>query len=155
MSSYFPFCVPSNEYASKLLKILSTRVRTKAYQESLKQWIYWFKDAIAHPQLRFIIWMATRRCNLHCYYCVLPQEETCQKELETDEVKRIFSQIATDFDASKITVGITGGEPTLRPDLVEIVKYLVSLGFRKVAVDSNGVNYGKNLSLIKFVKEII
>lgn len=95
-----------------------------------------------------MVWVATRRCNLRCRYCVLPREQGSQPDLTTAEVKRIFAEIAQDFDASRIMVGITGGEATLRPDLVEIVAFLVSLGFRTVAVDSNGVRYGRHPDLI-------
>jgi radical SAM protein with 4Fe4S-binding SPASM domain len=79
---------------------------------------------------------------------VLPHELSRGKDLTTNEVKSIFSRIASDFDPLKIMVGITGGEATLRPDIVEIVRYLVKLGFRTVAVDSNGINYGKNPDLL-------
>lgn len=103
---------------------------------------------MTRPDLRFVIWMATRRCNLKCTYCVLPHEESPGKDLSTAEVKDVFEQIATDFDPAKIMVGITGGEATLRPDLVEIVAHLVGLGFRTVAVDSNGVNYGRKPDLM-------
>jgi len=141
-------CSPSPEYAAALPGLLATRVRTRAYRASLRQWRRGFLDAIAKPTLRFVIWMATRRCNLRCRYCVLPHEESPGADLSTDEVKRVFAEVAEDFDPRQIMVGITGGEATLRPDLVEIVGYLVRLGFRTVAVDSNGVNYGRRPDLL-------
>lgn len=107
-----------------------------------------------NPDLGLIAWEATRNCNLKCIHCCLPKSEwKMEKELTTSEVKRIFSEIAQDFDVSKISVGITGGEPTIREDLVEIVKFLVSLNFRSVSVDSNGYCYGKDLSLIDHLVE--
>ena len=141
-------CSPSPEFASRLPGLLATRVRTAAFRKSLKQWRDGFLDAMARPTLRFVFWMATRRCNLRCRYCVLPHEESLGADLAGDEVKRIFSEVAEDFDASKMMVGITGGECTLRPDLVDIVRHMVRLGFRTVAVDSNGINYGRDLTLI-------
>lgn len=141
-------CSPTSEYTEMLPEILDQRVRTPAYRQSLLEWRDGFVRALRKPDLRFVIWMATRRCNLKCRYCVLPHEESPGDDLSTDEVKRIFSEIARDFDAAKIMVGITGGEATLRPDLVEIVRTLVGLGFRTVAVDSNGINYGRRPELL-------
>lgn len=140
-------CSPSPEFAATLPTILSSRVRTPEFKKSLEQWRSGFLASCAKPDLRFIIFMATRRCNLRCTYCVLPYEESHGPDLTKAEIKRIFDEIATDFDASKIMVGITGGECTMRPDLVEIVRYLVKLGFRTVACDSNGIAYGRDPTL--------
>ncbi len=91
------------------------------------------------PDLTYLFWECTHRCNLMCGHCgsscgpsVRPPEE-----LETREVKRIFSEIAQDFDASRIFVSITGGEPLVREDLDEIVAHMVSLGMT-VCMVSNG-----------------
>ncbi len=148
MDGPIPPCSPTPEFAARLPTILRTRVRSQAFRRSLQQWRAGFLGNLAKPDLRFVIWMATRRCNLRCTYCVLPHEESPGADLPTDEVKRIFSEIAADFDASKIMVGITGGECTLRPDLVDIVGHMVKLGFRTVACDSNGVNYGRDPALL-------
>jgi radical SAM protein with 4Fe4S-binding SPASM domain len=139
---------PSPGFARSLPRLLSERVNSPAYRRSLGQWRGRFLRDLQAPHLRFVVWMATRRCNLRCRYCVLPHEQSPGPDLDTAEVKRIFAEIAEDFDASKIMVGITGGEATLRPDLVEIVAFLVGLGFRTVAVDSNGMRYGRDLSLL-------
>lgn len=56
--------------------------------------------------------------------------------------------MAEDFDASKLTVAITGGEATLRKDLAEIVKFVKDLGFKNVGVDSNGYCYSQDFGLI-------
>lgn len=141
-------CSPSPDFACRLPAVLRDRVRLKAYQRSLLEWRNGFVRAMERPELRFVIWMATRRCNLRCTYCVLPQEESPGADLTTAEVKRIFHEIAEDFDPARIMVGITGGEATLRPDLVEIVRSLVGLGFRTVAVDSNGLRYGRDPTLL-------
>ena len=148
-----PPCSPSPAYARVFKAILSARIGTPAFRESLRQWREGFLSALAKPTLRFVIWIATRRCNLRCRYCVLPSEKGLGPDLTTDEIKRVFAEMADDFDPARIMVGITGGEPTLRPDLVEIVKYLVGLGFRTVAVDSNGVNYGRYPELLERLVE--
>jgi radical SAM protein with 4Fe4S-binding SPASM domain len=143
-----PPCSPSPEFRTRLPELLDRRVTTPDFRASLAEWRDGFQAACAKPSLRFVIWMATRRCNLRCSYCVLPPEESRAPDLTTAEVRQIFSEMAEDFDASRIMVGITGGEATMRPDLVEIVRHMVGLGFKTVAVDSNGVNYGRHPELL-------
>lgn len=142
-----PPCAPSPAFAERLPRLLAARVRTDAFRLGLEQWRQGFLDAMARPTLRFLVWMATRRCNLTCRYCVLPSEEAAAPDLSTAEVERILDEVAEDFDASRIMLGITGGECTVRPDLVRIVAHAVRRGFRTVACDSNGVNYGRDPSL--------
>lgn len=113
-------------------------------QEHIKNTEYLLKN----PCLKMIIWEGTRNCNYKCIHCCIPKGDW-KKELEltTDEAKRIFSEIAQDFNPAEVFIGITGGEATLRPDLVEIVGFLTKLGFRS-GVDSNGFNYSRDLTLI-------
>lgn len=141
-------CAPTPAFAKALPALLAERVASRVFGNSLQEWRAVFQRALANPCLRFVIWMATRRCNLHCRYCVLPSEESTGKDLSTSQVRRMFDEIADDFDPAAIMVGITGGEATLRPDLVDIVGHMVRRGFRTVAVDSNGVNYGRNPDLL-------
>lgn len=60
----------------------------------------------------------TRRCNLRCPYCKVPLFK--KKELNTKEVKlalNIIKKLGTEL------VVLFGGEPFLRKDLEEIIKY--------------------------------
>jgi radical SAM protein with 4Fe4S-binding SPASM domain len=59
--------------------------------------------------------------------------------MTTEEVKHILDVIWT--KAKVPTVSFTGGEPTLRKDLVELVKYAVSIGLR-VNLITNGIVCG-------------
>ena len=139
---------PSPQFAAELPALVRRRAESRQFRGSLERWREHFQGCLDRPELRFVIWMATRRCNLRCRYCVLPHEESAGRDLTTAEVKRVFAELAEDFDPGRIMVGITGGEATLRPDLVELVREMVCLGFKTVAVDSNGIAYGRDLSLI-------
>lgn len=72
----------------------------------------------------------TFRCNLRCAhcYCNLPpnDQEAIEKELTTEEVFNIFDQIA---EAGCLWLLITGGEPLLRKDFLEIYTYAKKKGF--------------------------
>jgi radical SAM protein with 4Fe4S-binding SPASM domain len=95
-----------------------------------------------HPDLTYLFWESTLRCNLRCTHCGSSCEATSpHDELSTDEVLRAFGDVAEDFDARRIFVSITGGEPLLRPDLFTVVERMTRLGFRSCIV-TNGTLLG-------------
>ncbi|MBN1801953.1 MAG: radical SAM protein [Candidatus Lokiarchaeota archaeon] len=66
----------------------------------------------------------TLRCNAKCSFCSLhslPQSLVKQsKEMTTDQIKNITTQIA---DLGVVSLSFTGGEPTLRKDLPELIHH--------------------------------
>ncbi|MBI5547914.1 MAG: radical SAM protein [Deltaproteobacteria bacterium] len=94
------------------------------------------------PDLTYLFWEATLRCNLRCLHCGSSCEARSPvKELETAQVLAIVDSIAEDFDARRIFVSITGGEPLLRPDLYEVVARMTHHGMRSCIV-TNGTLLG-------------
>jgi radical SAM protein with 4Fe4S-binding SPASM domain len=93
----------------------------------------------AHP-VEIVLWEATRLCNLRCIHCGTPADHIDRKsELSKEEVLQVFAQIRDDFDIRTIKyVSITGGEPTSREDLLEIIPEIVKMGFTEIAMHSNG-----------------
>jgi len=81
----------------------------------------------------------TDRCNLRCVYC-MPENQTFRPlpHLMTREEIRRAAALLASFGVTKVRV--TGGEPTTRPDLVDIVRDLSAIGFsRGIALSTNGV----------------
>ncbi len=81
----------------------------------------------------------TDHCNLRCVYC-MPEDMTFrpnQELMQDDEVLslvRLFTQLG--FDKFRLT----GGEPTVRLHIVELVKGIASLpGVRSLSMTTNGV----------------
>jgi len=94
-----------------------------------------------HP-LQIITWEATRRCNLRCIHCGSPSEEVdLSEELTADEVVGAFEQIANDFDIRQFRhVNITGGEPFVRDDLLDILRRISRMPvFRNIDIQTNGI----------------
>ena len=112
------------------------------------------KCLTSRPRLQLLYWEATRNCNLSCRHCFNPRMGW-QKDgqLSTEQAKRIFSEIAGDFNPREICLAITGGEPTLRKDLTEVVKFLSALSFRDVTLVSNGLKFIQDLSLLDALVE--
>jgi len=68
----------------------------------------------------------THRCPLQCPYCSNPVElERGGAELSTDEWKRVLGELAA---IGVLQVHFSGGEPTARKDLVELVQHATEVG---------------------------
>jgi len=61
----------------------------------------------------------TPKCNLSCIYCHKEGEESPQDQLSVEEIAEIL-RVAAKFEIR--SVKFTGGEPLLRPDLLEIIR---------------------------------
>lgn len=74
-------------------------------------------------------------CNLACDYCTITGEMRA-RALSTAAVVRAMREArALGYDE----VALTGGEPTIRPDLVGLVRTARALGFARVKVQTNGL----------------
>ena len=81
----------------------------------------------------------TKRCNLKCDHCYLDATTKAgggSDELSTEECFRLIDQIA-EVNKGCLLV-ITGGEPLVRPDILDIARHAVGLGFI-VVFGTNGM----------------
>lgn len=96
----------------------------------------------AKPQIRdqrqrrpVVVWNVTKRCNLYCDHCYAAAEtEPAPGELPTTEGYRLIDDLA-EYDVPVLL--FSGGEPTMREDLAELVAYAVERGIRPV-LSTNG-----------------
>lgn len=93
----------------------------------------------------------TWRCNIKCQFCYAScrcvsasSNESDLDELSTSDVKRVLDIISRDAEVP--SVSFTGGEPVLRSDLSELIKYAAdSLGMR-VNLITNGTLISEQLA---------
>ena len=89
-------------------------------------------------QFSYLRLSITDLCNFKCSYC-LPngyQGKASQNELSLDEIKTLIASFA-ELGFKKIR--LTGGEPSLRKDLLEIIQICKSQpGIEKVCITTNG-----------------
>ncbi|MEJ5364315.1 MAG: 12,18-didecarboxysiroheme deacetylase [Desulfosoma sp.] len=82
-----------------------------------------------------VVWNMTRRCNLKCVHCYAQAlDRDFPDELTTAEGKALLDDLAA-FGCPVVL--FSGGEPLLRPDLVELAAYAVAKGMRAV-ISTNG-----------------
>lgn len=123
----------------------TTMHRARTLASFVPDWVSNRSDRVENAELRL-----TWRCNARCIMCDIwryshdhdhqLQEQTnlvpqFRHELSTDEARQVVDQLLP-FGLQKLT--ISGGEPTLRRDLADIVRHAADLGVR-VHINSNGV----------------
>ena len=82
-----------------------------------------------------VVWNVTRACNLNCVHCYARAvDRTQEKELTHDQGLAVIDDLAA-FGAPVIL--FSGGEPLMRPDLIELANYAVNKGMRAV-ISTNG-----------------
>ncbi len=89
---------------------------------------------------RFINFSLTRRCNSRCIMCNIWKNKDFSEELTFEEIKSVFERDKRFLNKVEF-VQITGGEPLLREDVVEIVTFLCSVlkGLDIIWVITNGL----------------
>ena len=107
-------------------------------------------EAFARPYV--VSWNLTYRCNLACEHCYLDagvtplvgtQNFADRSELGTEECFKVIDEIAA-FAPECVTI-LTGGEPLLRRDILEIIRRASDRGLW-VVVGTNGVSITENLA---------
>lgn len=91
------------------------------------------------------------KCNFRCIYC-MPEDVKFVKDdqlMSREDIFRISKDLVS-FGINQIR--LTGGEPTLRPDFIEIVKDLSLLELEKLSVTTNGFHIGQYLEELKETK---
>src|SRR4030042_2577021 len=82
-----------------------------------------------------VVWHVGRRCNLRCVHCYSgARDRRYEGELDTAEGKALIDDLAG-FGVPVIL--FSGGEPLMRPDILELIAHARARGVRSV-LSSNG-----------------
>jgi cyclic pyranopterin phosphate synthase len=77
----------------------------------------------------------TQRCDLACFFCHREGEHDSRGEMTPAEIGRII-EVASELGVSKVKV--TGGEPLMREDIVEVIR-LISPHVKEVSMTTNAL----------------
>ncbi|OGI07971.1 MAG: hypothetical protein A2Y40_06565 [Candidatus Margulisbacteria bacterium GWF2_35_9] len=91
----------------------------------------------------------TDDCNLSCKHCFRGSNHNDQKDLKTDEIKKIIGNVRDSVLSKQIS--LTGGEPFMRDDIIEILEYAYSCNVN-VDLSTNGLLLNNDIleKLVKF-----
>ena len=85
--------------------------------------------------LRTAHWSITGRCNYRCKHCYMSAPDAKYGELSHAQILKMVQELA---DCGVMNVSLTGGEPLVRSDFLEIVDALLERGIRITQIYSNG-----------------
>ena len=82
----------------------------------------------------------TDRCNQHCPYCFAKAEEDADRSSEPtlEEIEAKYDLLLELGEERPFNIQLSGGEPTVRDDLPEIIKMARDKGFEYVQINTNG-----------------
>jgi len=82
-------------------------------------------------------WSFTKMCNLRCIHCYNASGKHAKDELSLEEALAVADKLK---QAGVVAVNFGGGECCLRPDFIELCKYLKKLGM-KISYTTNGTTF--------------
>ena len=109
-------------------------IHAAAPGETLSRW----QAYRAYPNVFFneLTLEVTERCNFRCRHCFNAADSGApSRELRLDEIEAYLEDAR---ECGVENVILTGGEPMLHPDFLEIVRLIVEKGLRFYALNTNG-----------------
>ena len=95
----------------------------------------------------------TNRCDLSCWYCFFYAKEGDPiYEPSLKKIDEMLIALRSQKPVPPNAIQLTGGEPTMRKDIVEIIKLAKKRGFEHIQLNTHGVNIAMNPSLAKKVR---
>ncbi len=101
----------------------------------------------------------TNRCNLDCWYCFFYAEKLgFVYEPTREQIKFMVEQLLK--QRVPPVIQLTGGEPTLREDIVEIVKMLKEMGVKHLQLNTNAIIFASKYlfegeeEAVRFAREL-
>jgi len=96
----------------------------------------------------------TNRCNLRCPICFAHAGAAGYLyEPTKEEIKSMMENFLSNSPVPPPALQFSGGEPTVRDDLPDLIKMAKDLGFRHVEVNSNGIKMAENVDYCRILKK--
>ncbi len=98
--------------------------------------------------------MLTNRCNLRCSYCFMNAGAAGYiYEPSLEQLRKLMEQVRNERPVPSKAIQLTGGEPTIRDDLIEIIKMAKEVGFTHIQLNTNGIKLSEDIELCRRIKE--
>jgi uncharacterized radical SAM superfamily Fe-S cluster-containing enzyme len=96
----------------------------------------------------------TNRCNLNCDFC-FANARACGFVYEPtfEQIVEMMELLRAQRPVPAPAVQFSGGEPTMRNDLAELIRAAKRLGFSQVQIATNGIRIAKEEGYVEALKE--
>lgn len=96
----------------------------------------------------------TNRCNLRCPVCFATAGTTGYVyEPSKEEIKEMLINLRNNKPVPAAALQFSGGEPTIRGDLFDLIRMAKDVGFRHVEVNTNGIRLAHSVEYCRGLKE--
>jgi hypothetical protein len=96
----------------------------------------------------------TNRCNLRCPICFANAAAAGYVYEPTfEQIKKMMKNLRSNRPTPPPAIQLSGGEPTLRDDLPEIVREAKKAGFWHIEVNTNGIRLANDLDFVKRLRK--
>ena len=92
----------------------------------------------------------TNSCNMTCPVC-FSDANSSPSNVPIYEIQRRLEQLL-EVTETPIPIQISGGEPTIREDLPQIIELASRLGYRHIELITNGIEIGKDFNILHKLK---
>ena len=95
----------------------------------------------------------TERCNQKCPYCFASANEDPSKDPTLKKIESQYDRLLELGETRPFNIQLSGGEPTVRDDLPEIIKIGRSKGFEYIQLNTNGKRIAEEPGYAQKLKE--
>jgi uncharacterized radical SAM superfamily Fe-S cluster-containing enzyme len=96
----------------------------------------------------------TTRCDLRCWYCFFYSEKLGYVyEPTLEQIREMVRNLRGERPVPCNAVQLTGGEPTLRDDIIDIIRICKEEGIDHVQLNTNGTRIARDLGFTMKVRE--
>ncbi|MEM2070910.1 MAG: radical SAM protein [Archaeoglobaceae archaeon] len=98
--------------------------------------------------------VVTNRCDLACWYCFFYAKRAGYVyEPTIDQIREMVRIARNQKPVGCNAVQLTGGEPTLREDILEIIKVIKEEGYDHIQLNTNGIRLARDPEFVKKARE--
>jgi len=98
--------------------------------------------------------LVTNRCDLRCSYCFMNAGASGRVyEPTLEQIRKLLIQARNERPMGSKAIQITGGEPTIREDILDIVKMAKEAGFSHIQLNTNSIKLAESADFCRQLKE--
>ncbi len=106
----------------------------------------------SHTALGNIV--VTNRCDLQCFYCFFYAKAMGYVyEPTLEQIRMMLRKMREEKPVPANAVQLTGGEPCIREDIIDIIRIAKQEGYDHVQLNTNGIKFSQDLEFAKKVRE--